>query len=354
MHTGDVLELLHDPLGGTRAQGVGKREAPVILHLIEPEVAVVWKPAGIRSAGDFPGTLQSHLKLLLPSTATPLPPKEASPLVRGPMPMSRLESGCTGLTLVARTETSLHALTELWGRAELPHTFVALVHGHAPDEWKEGIVLELPPSRERGSTFRKNRASKRKAPGEQASAASADGARQTAAEAKLKGEGEGEEEEVDEEEEEEGEEGCESTPGAADVNAGAHPIHVRVLSVTDGDSPAALSTLELACGARRGRLCGDLCFVLRHMGFPVVADRHARRERAALPRFCAPLKNKAKPHISCVGVAASPLVRFSVPVPAKLLAATWSSHEAASRAMKSQEQGGDHDAEPREVAPVIL
>ena len=104
-----------------------------------------------------------------------------------------------------------------------------------------------------------------------------------------------------------------------------------------------------------GDFCGDLCFVLRHMGFPVVADRHARRERAALPRFCAPLKNKAKPHISCVGVAAPPLVRFSVPVPAKLLAATWSSPEAASRAMKSQEQGGDpRDVEPREVAPVIL
>ena len=42
---------------------------------------MVWKPAALRSAGDYPGTLQSNLRMLLPPSTKPAPPAGATPLI---------------------------------------------------------------------------------------------------------------------------------------------------------------------------------------------------------------------------------------------------------------------------------
>ena len=44
----------------------------------------------------------------------------------------------------------------------------------------------------------------------------------------------------------------------------------------DGEASVSLTTVELRCGALRGRLCGALCQLLRTLGHPVVGDRFAR------------------------------------------------------------------------------
>ncbi|CAE8673759.1 unnamed protein product [Polarella glacialis] len=94
-----------------------------------PEVAVVWKPAGMRSLGAHAGTLQASLALLPGLT-------QEAPTVtwRSPMPLSRLEIGCPGLSLVALTEKSHLAFSDLMAQGKVTHVFRTLVHGRLGEE----------------------------------------------------------------------------------------------------------------------------------------------------------------------------------------------------------------------------
>eukprot|EP00964_Phaeocystis_antarctica_P142226 scaffold107449_cov33-Phaeocystis_antarctica.AAC.1 len=51
--------------------------------------------------------------------------------------MSRLEIGCAGCSLVARSGRALRELEALAWQGRLEHTFVALVHGRVPASWGE-------------------------------------------------------------------------------------------------------------------------------------------------------------------------------------------------------------------------
>ena len=74
--------------------GVSPGDGWQVLRSVCPDgVVVVWKPAGMRSLGFHPGTLQSSLPLL-PELAT---------LGARFQPLSRLEIGCCGLSLAARS-----------------------------------------------------------------------------------------------------------------------------------------------------------------------------------------------------------------------------------------------------------
>ena len=135
LHRGDVVQLRLNKMreaqdaGATRAKSVrlvafhkgivGLSEAPwqVLRAICPPDVAIVWKPSGMRSRGEHPGTLQ---------TSVPLMP-EISGCV--PMPLSRLEIGCSGLCLVALTEKSRSELKEQLVAGGVYHVFKALVHG---------------------------------------------------------------------------------------------------------------------------------------------------------------------------------------------------------------------------------
>ena len=56
---------------------------------------------------------------------------------------------------------------------------------------------------------------------------------------------------------------------------------VRVRCTTPAGSDAALSTLEVSSGARRGKLCAAIAHALHRAGLPVVGDRRAAREAFA-------------------------------------------------------------------------
>lgn len=389
LKAGECLELLHDALAGVRAQAAGRPEAPIVIHQVSAESAVVWKPAGGRAAGEYPGTLQSALRILLPPSTPPAAPNDALPLI-APLPVTRIEASCTGLTLVARTRRKLAELEELNSRSALVHAFVAIIHGQAPSEWSRegGAQLELPAKSERGLKKAKRRresslASAAAGSGEcDRSFSEGDGVhsmKESERGEEARGEGAGEEEAGEGEEEgEDVEEDVEETA----ANAGApseglaikaEVVHVAVLSATDDQSPVPLTTVRLECGGRHGRLCGDLCFLMRRYGLgtlirttrafalptnrvklacvlvivphrlecspwagvPVVGDRYARRERGSLPRYCASLKAKAQ--ILCLGVRA-PTLHFELPVPPRMLAQNWSSQEAASRSRSAADE----------------
>ena len=64
--------------------------------------------------------------------------------MRLPEPISRIEIGGCGLSVVARTELARDELKNAARSSELLHTYVALVHGRVPDDWQH-TQLRLPP-----------------------------------------------------------------------------------------------------------------------------------------------------------------------------------------------------------------
>ena len=74
-----------------RESAAGACSWQVVSNRCPHGAAVVWKPTGMRCLGSHPGTLQSSLPLLPEMAAL------ASPLLQ---PLSRLEIGCCGLSLV--------------------------------------------------------------------------------------------------------------------------------------------------------------------------------------------------------------------------------------------------------------
>jgi hypothetical protein len=158
-----------DVAAGAAAEGGG--EGGVRLVHVSPQLVVAWKPTRMRASGSHAGTLQSCLAALLPPSSprggdgavdgaggagcdedgqvpTPAPGTSGSSAAQltksavaaqltqpavdpQQLVVSRLDSGCAGLCLVAR---SGEALRRLQG-AEITHTFVALVYGEAPAAW---------------------------------------------------------------------------------------------------------------------------------------------------------------------------------------------------------------------------
>ncbi len=361
LHEGDVLELMHDPQAAVRSQAAGSTNAPVVLLHVEAELAFASKPAGQTAAGDYVGTMQSALRLLLPPTTAPAVPSDAGPL-EAPMPVSRLEASTTGVTLIARSRRQLAELEALASRSELTHIFIALVYGQVPEAWShERVCIELPARMQRKKGYKKKQL---------AATAAAKASNCVKVNGQFDDEEHGELEEEEEEEAEEEEEEKEGQDVHADEQAGegqscgvagseeaagnrvddapattpgerllpAEAVMASCLDRTPADCPVQLSTVRLECGGRRGRLSGDLCFLMRHLGHPIVGDRYARRERGALPRYFAALKGKTQ--LTCVGVQAMrPLFVFVVPVSPRLLASSWVSAEAAAKARTADREG---------------
>lgn len=92
----------------------------VLRSLCPPGIAVVWKPSGMRSLGKHAGTLEASLPLL-----------SEMPGYLKPCPLSRLEIGCSGLSLVALTGQIQSEMKERLLSGEVFFVFRALVHGLA-------------------------------------------------------------------------------------------------------------------------------------------------------------------------------------------------------------------------------
>ncbi|CAE7788700.1 HIPP41 [Symbiodinium sp. CCMP2456] len=223
----------------------------VLRSLCPDGVVVVWKPAGMRSLGFHAGTLQTSLPLL----------PELAALGAGRFqPLSRLEIGCCGLSLVPVTDEVQQLLIGGLAAGRVVHTFRAMLHGSIG---KPGTTLTLTGQESGGH--------------EEASGS----------------------EEHD---------SVEQAPIAkADNIVVCHVVDVQ-------HEETSIVDLRVV-GA--GRCCGALCHLMRRQGFPVVGDRLARRalsQRGSLQLHGkgkglgdpgGAKTGKRKLQIECVGISAS-------------------------------------------------
>lgn len=97
------------------------------------DMCTVWKPVGMRAIGSFDtSTLeetfsrQQHIR---------------NGIMMKYRCLSKLEKGCSGLCLLQQIQ--LPNEQHLSNNFEIIHTFTALVHGHAPDQWTSGVTISL-------------------------------------------------------------------------------------------------------------------------------------------------------------------------------------------------------------------
>lgn len=111
------------------ALDAGSAVAWQVIRSVCPDgVAIVWKPSGMRSLGSHAGTLQTSLPWL------PELQDSFNPFHVSPTPLSRLEIGCSGLSLVALNEPVRSELYQYLLAGCVTHVFKALVHGRAGSE----------------------------------------------------------------------------------------------------------------------------------------------------------------------------------------------------------------------------
>lgn len=339
VRAGDVLTFLHDPSGtcirpssdsnsgGSNATGIlsggeNPHQGMVSIRWAKDDVAVVWKPRGIRCRGFFDATLQSALRPILPPIFTDGSDGASTRTPNDAIPISRLEIGCSGFCLVSRTPEALKRLEARDSDGEIFHTFVALVHGRVPEEWREGNPMYLPEAK-------KSRRHKRKA---QAVCFTPNS---NTNEENLKGK-------------------CtESDPDDNDdVTTSTHDnapklttdmVTATLLSVTDKSSTVSLSTIQITSHARSGKLFGDICHALRTRNHAVVGDKFARSDQrggaavSSLPRYCSPI-SKGKVQLRCYGIRVdAEKIDCNTTVPLRMMATTWSSAENAVAAKRSAE-----------------
>ncbi len=339
LRSGDVVGVLVPSAEAAAARAwAGHAHDPVRVLLLDGDVAIGWKPVGMRACGCFAGTLQSALEPLICHVQIHGgPPRGVDPQMRM---ISRVEPACGAPCLLARSARACDALGVLprgrrrAGAAAVVHVFTALVHGRAPDTWVDGARLPLP--RGRGPRGRRRPA---RAQNEAAATAEGDDDDGDVGDGIDDVDGDGGDgsdgvggggggDGGDGDEDDDGDDGEDDGD-----NDGDGEVHIEVLDATPSVAPAALSTLRLTCASRRGGVVSAICAALRHAGVPIVGDRFARREHAALPRACAGVLKPNRLQMGCYELRAelaepigAKCVRLDVPQ--RLVAAHWTARLA--------------------------
>lgn len=214
-------------------------------------LVVLHKPVGIRVAGSFAAnTLQMITQSLLGNIVC--------------TPISKLETGCSGLCVVTTSQSQLSVELGI----KVIYKFTVLVHGTVPLSWKGGIRVKVPDSGPRNWKRVQTDESKKSSSG---------------VNSKL---------------------GNYENPSPPSHINGSNENSLLIVC-TDilrlRKSSLAFSTLEIQSAHGLGRLSNVISFVLRKMDFPVVNDRFCKRELSALPRI---MRNmlKRKICICCNGL----------------------------------------------------
>lgn len=237
----------------------------LVRSVCPPDVAIVWKPSGMRSLGQHAGTLQASLPLV--------PEMRTRNLV--PIPLSRLEIGCSGLSLVALTEKIRVELQEKLVTGGIYHVFRALVHGAAGSPGEIQVL-----------DFRTKQAPER---------SNVDETQQDGSESSSSG--------IDAEDD------LDNTEANMPSDA-LKQVQLRVVNILQGynvskpettERAEPLSIVELSTAAECGRCCGSLCHLMRQHGTPVVGDMLARK-RSGSQRHRILGGGKRKLQIECVGI----------------------------------------------------
>lgn len=181
--------------------------------------AVVWKPSGLRTRGEHAHTLQSALAGLASLTAC---------CSIKPMPLSRLEIGCPGLSLIALDASLLELLEQLVLRGDVRHTFKAVIHGVLGES---GAHIRMMCSDSGITPPMEDAAMRENGPPEPSQ---------------------------------------ESVPSSC-----TQPSREVLCHILQAGGPSGTSTVELETGFASGKCCTLLCWMLRVRGTPVVGDRYA-------------------------------------------------------------------------------
>jgi RluA family pseudouridine synthase len=133
IETGQKLELLQDD-NSTRK--IFKFDLPVIFE--DNWIAVIHKPAGIPTSGNYFRTIENALPHNL-NKSTELD------ALRHPLPVHRLDSPTSGILLTAKTKLAQIKLNQDFSDKNIQKIYYALVHGHFSKEYKiEGEVDHKP------------------------------------------------------------------------------------------------------------------------------------------------------------------------------------------------------------------
>ena len=241
-------------------------KAPAMCICIKYEtsdIVIAWKPVGIRTCGAFSGSLETEVAKFYMNCGK----------VEKLYPLSRLEKGCSGLCILAKSRPVYDQLV-LPEKTKVLYKFIALVYGTVPQNWD--------PQQCKTDS------------GVQVVISESDGQRTERFWSK-------------------GGNRIVSTDEMGSTAWHTEPVMARIEvleSCTTEQQAAAsnnstkclyFSTVRVTCNGRRGRLCGSICNFLRSSGVPVVGDRFSKKEFSLLPRhYRNILKDKLR--IACCGI----------------------------------------------------
>jgi len=314
----------------------------VTVHHCNAHALVAWKPRKVRAACVLEGALLSTLSPLLPAMHSGGTGRYRSSGTRPrvdthQLAVSRVDIGCEGLCVVARTETGLELLQELEAQGQIFHTMTVLVHGRAPAAWCDGgASIELSAQ---APLWAERRRFSRPDVAEDGAALSSRGRVQPLGE------------DVED---------MATFEAGAPCKKEAARVAVRVVCSATLSSRTAteclhMSTLEVRSSARRGRLGAPLCHALRALGMPVAGDHYAKREMRGLPRVVRDgIKNRISMGVYAVQVPAVvphlPRMAVELPVPEWLLATHWARRTEMARSIHGRPSvgvGGEEHCEIR-------
>lgn len=138
---GDVVTLALDAELVRRRQQELTGSAKLEVRYHDGQVAVVWKPAGVRTLGSHRGTLETGLPWALRDLEgfKAPPPPDGDELLPRALPISRIETHTAGLVVVALTRKSLASLHASLSAGRLLHTFRLLLRGPLTAEAAAGV-----------------------------------------------------------------------------------------------------------------------------------------------------------------------------------------------------------------------
>ncbi|KAL7524727.1 hypothetical protein ACHAXR_003403, partial [Thalassiosira sp. AJA248-18] len=257
----DVVSLVeeYEPADDSHKTNDGKEDLGVRFVKQVPiqnndvTIEIVYKPVGVRCVGSFSPTT---LEMITKKHA------ESSHGMNDMFchPLSKLDTGCAGLCVLAVSPSKIDEETLLSFR--VLYTFTFLVHGTPPDEWRRGVYVKVPTEGLRQWKRQKTNQQENK-----------------------------------------------------DVEGKSIPLVTsstalnldEALFIKSHDSlqieDQQLSTLTVQSRFDSGRLANVISFVQRRLGYPVVNDRFGKREYSALPRRMRNIvKHKVCIEVNCVDV----------------------------------------------------
>jgi len=232
---------------------------------------VFWKPVGMRTSGTFdPHSLESWARQYYGSLHNKV---EVTSSVSS---YSKLDRGVGGLCVVGVIDPKYEQSRSMTKTTTLFHSFAALVHGHVPQDWKNGSSVNLPLHQIR-------RWKKRY---------------------KKENDNDGSE--------------C-----LHDLEIEKEDCTVITLleQTSKSEGVPELSTVCVRTTSNISGIAGAVSFYLRKVGFGVVGDRFSMEEYLSLPRY---MRNRLKQKVclGCISVEALSTGHTTmIPLPEK-----WSAH----------------------------